>query len=119
MDAKNVSAGKPKAGGAIFRAPLGTTLPTDATTALDPAFKALGYCSEEGITNENSPESDNKKAWGGDVVLTLQTSKEDKFKVKLIECLNIEVLKTVYGSDSVTGDLENGIAVEVGSEELE
>ena len=42
-DAKNVSAGKPKIGGAIFRAPHGTTLPTDTAAALDPAFKALGY----------------------------------------------------------------------------
>ena len=36
----NVTAGKPKIGGAVFRAALGSTLPTDATTALDAAFKS-------------------------------------------------------------------------------
>ena len=40
-DTKNVTTGKPKKGGAIFRAPLGTTLPVDAKSALDPAFKRL------------------------------------------------------------------------------
>ena len=54
-DAKNVSAAQPKVGGAIFRAPLGTKLPKDAKTDLDAAFKALGYCSEDGVTNSNSP----------------------------------------------------------------
>ena len=92
MDVKNVSAGKPKIGGAIFRAPLGTELPTDAKLALDPAFKELGYCSDDGITNSNSPETDNVKAWGGDTVLDLQTSKEDSFQYKLIEITNVEAL---------------------------
>lgn len=39
----NVTTAKPKIGGAVYSAPLGTALPTDATTKLDDAFKALGY----------------------------------------------------------------------------
>ena len=118
-DAKNVSAAQPKVGGAIFRAPVGTTLPTDAKTDLDVAFKALGYCSEDGVTNSNSPETDNEKAWGGDTVLNMQTSKEDSFKFKLIEILNVDVLKTVYGDDNVSGDLEKGIIIKANNEEAE
>ena len=37
-NASNVAAGKPKIGGAVYRAPSGTAVPTDATTALTAAF---------------------------------------------------------------------------------
>lgn len=115
----NVSAGKPKVSGAIYRAPLGSTLPTDATTDLDAAFKAMGYISEDGYTNTNSPESDNIKAWGGDTVLTVQTEKPDEHQFTLLEVLNTDVLAAVYGSDNVTGDLATGITVKANSAEAE
>ena len=118
-DVMNVSAGKPKVGGAIFRAPLGTALPTDAKTELNAAFKSLGYMSEEGLVNENSPESESVKGWGGDIVLENQTGKPDKFRFTMIEALNIEVLKAVYGDKHVSGDLSTGIEVEANTEEQE
>lgn len=117
----NVSAGKPKVSGAIYRAPLssGLTLPTDATTALGTDFKALGYVSDDGLTNTNSPDSETIKAWGGDTVLTIQTEKPDEFQLTLIEVLNTDVLAAVYGSSNVTGSLTAGITVKANADEPE
>lgn len=100
--ATNVTAAKPKVGGEVYRAPLGTTLPTDATSALNAAFKSLGYNDASGLANDNNPVTQPIKAAGGDVVLNVQTEKNDTFKVTLIEALNDDVLKAVYGDGNVT-----------------
>lgn len=119
MDSKKVTAAQPKTGGAAFRAPVGTALPTDATTALNDAFESLGYLSVDGLVNANSPSSDKAKAWGGDTVLNFQTDKPDTFKFTMIEALNVAVLKSVYGDANVTGTMEAGITIKANSQDQE
>lgn len=116
--ATNVTVGKPKVGGAVHWAPLATTLPTSATDTLDAAFVDLGYVSEDGLTNNNSPESDTVKAWGGDTVLSLQTDRPDTFALTLLESMNEDVLKTVYGSSNVTKDGSGNLTVKATAQEM-
>jgi len=117
-DVRYVTAGRPKTGGAVHRAPAGTTAPTDAATALGEAFVDQGYVSDSGIVNNNSPSSESVKAWGGDTVLDLQTEKPDTWALTLISAKDVAVLKTVYGEDNVTGTLETGITVTANAKEL-
>ena len=115
----NVTAGKPNIGGAIWQGDATATLPTDALAALGSGFKCLGYISDDGLTASNSPNATPVKAWGGDTVLTILGDKSDQFSFKLIEVLNLDVLKTVFGEENVTGDLENGITVKANASDLD
>lgn len=118
MDSQKVTYGKSAVSGPIYSAPVGSTLPKSADEELDGAFIPLGYCSDDGLTNANELESEDIKAWGGDTVLTIQNGKTDKFTFKLIEALNVDVLKTVYGEENVTGSLEAGIVVKANGKPL-
>lgn len=114
----NVSAGKPKIGGAVFSAPYGSTLPESAAATLDAAFQNMGYMADSGVVNSNSMSSNPLRAWGGDIVLVTQESKDDTFQYTMIEILNTHTLKSVYGSDNVSGALETGISVRANGKEL-
>ena len=100
--AANVTAGKPKLTGAIFTAPIGTTLPTTATADLNSAFKCLGYISEDGMKHEITRETETVKDWGGNTVLTSQTEYEEKFTFTALEMLKKEVLQVIFGDSNVT-----------------
>lgn len=118
--ASNVTVGKPRVAGGIYRAPLGTTLPTDATTDLGSAFEEMGYVSDDGVTNSLSPDVNILKAWGGDVVYATDNGKTDTFAMTLIETLKAAVLKAVHGTDNVTGtDAATGLATTVNNDPAE
>lgn len=116
--ATNVSAGKPKIGGAIFRAPVGTTLPTNASGTLDTAFVGLGFMSDAGLTNGSGITTNSVRSWGGETVLTTQENRDDTFVMQLIESLNENVLKVFHGDSNVTGTLATGITVTANSKDL-
>ena len=111
--AMKVTTGKPKVSGAVFTAPLGTTLPTDATTALASAFVGLGYVSEDGLENSTDMSISTIKEWGGLVVYNSLEELTDQFKLTLIEAENVDVLKTVYGDSHVSVAQDGTIHVEV------
>jgi len=98
----NVVAGKPLASGGALNGPLGTALPTNASTPADAAFKALGYISEDGLTETTERSTEKVRAWGGDTVKVIQTEFAATFSFSFIESVNGDVLKVVYGDSNVT-----------------
>lgn len=115
--ASNVTTGKPKTGGAVFMAPVGTTAPTSAVATLDNAYKDLGFVSEDGVTESVSISTTNIKEWGGGIVLVTQDEKTATLKFKLIEYLNADVQKFVNGDSNVTGTITAGMHIAVNGDE--
>lgn len=100
--ARNVAAAKPKVGGGVYKLPLGSPLPTDATTALDASAVALGYVSEDGIQPSNETSVEQIKAWGGDIVAALATDSTREFEFTLIGLFDADVQKFINGDENVT-----------------
>lgn len=113
----NVSAAKPKVGGAIWWAPAGTEAPTDAVTPLTNAFKNVGYVSEDGLTEKETRTSQKDKAWGGDTVNYSQTEYEKSYSFKMIET-NETTMGILHGAKNVTATGGNLSKVVHTAEEL-
>ena len=116
--ATNVSTGKPKISGGIYRAPIGTTLPTDATTALGNDFVSLGYIATGGVTHGFNLETGEYRAWGGDLVLSMLNSKTHTFAFGLIEVLNQTTYETIYGEDNISSLTGGGFKVSAKGDDM-
>ena len=110
---ENVSVGKPLLAGSVYRAPVGTALPTAADAALGSAFNSVGYISEDGVTWHYSAETEEYRAWGGDVVLEEATDVEDTAQFTMIESLNMQAAKAYWGDGAVVSTGE-GYKISVG-----
>lgn len=97
----NVSSAKGVKGGYIFRAPVGTALPTDIETTLDPAFKVLGFISDDGYVESLETDSEDIVDMNGDLMDSPQTSRVESAQFTLAE-IKAETLKVQYGDENVT-----------------
>ena len=102
----NVSAGKGVKGGYIFSAPVGTELPTDIKSKLDPAFKCLGFISEDGYVETIDEDSDDLVDMNGDIMDSTSGNRVESAQFTLAE-IKADALKRQYGERNVTD--ENGV----------
>ena len=105
----NVSAGKGVKGAYAFVAPVGTTLPTDIKSKLDPAFKCLGFISEDGYVETVDEDSDDIVDMNGDVMDSTNSNRVESAQVTFAE-VKASTLKLLYGDSNVT-DADGVIAV--------
>lgn len=102
IDVAQTLAASPNITSGAWRAPLGTTLPIDTTTALSAPLVPLGYVGDQGVTrNENRPNT-KKFAWGGALVASLQQSYSVTYKFQLLQPLDPDVLMAVHSDGNVT-----------------
>lgn len=102
----NVSSAKGVKGGYIFSAPVGTPLPTDIKTPLDPAFKCLGFLSEDGYVETVDEDADDINDMNGDVMDSTNSKRVESAQLTFAE-IKAATLKRQYGDNNVTD--ENGI----------
>lgn len=88
--------------GGIKFAPLGTATPTDPTTALNTAFKELGYVNEDGLKLSHDASDDKIKVWGGVAIRTIRSDFSATITGTLLSTLDVDVLKTVFGDGQVS-----------------
>lgn len=105
-NADNVAFAKGGVSGTVYRAPKGTDLPEDATTALPDVWKSVGYIGEDGITFSEDTDTTSINEMGGNAVKTVVSSYSETAQFVMIET-NEHSLKERYGDKNVEWDETN------------
>lgn len=69
----------------VYAGAIGTTAPTDTTTALNVAFKDLGFVTEDGFTEQREQDTKDHYATGGVLIRTTRSKHKRSFKVTTLE----------------------------------
>ena len=103
MDKNEVGVGSALATGAIWVAPQGTTLPTDATTTLDSGtWSLLGFTSDAGVQISETTSNNAIRAWEGrSEVYNVRTEYTEQIQFMPIQ-VNETVLNLLWGDDEVS-----------------
>jgi len=100
---KNVFVPGVKVTGLALWAPSGTTVPTNANTALASAFVNLGYITDDWYKlSPDKSGGDAIKAAGGDTIVHSATTIDYTMTLNCAE-LNMQVAKVAAGTANVTG----------------
>lgn len=92
--------------GAVYVAPTGTTAPADSSTALNVAFKDLGFISADGIAETIDRSTNQIRAWQNGSLVREVTS-EGTYSVSLTFLeTNLDVLQLYYGATITGGALD-------------
>lgn len=103
LEKSNVLVGTPDqlTTGAIAKAPLGSTLPTDAVAALDAAFADSGYISENGLSLTPSVSTADIRDWSGGLVRRIIQTFDGTLGWEMLQT-DEESLKVAFGDANVT-----------------
>lgn len=95
--------------GALWKAPIGTTLPVDSDpfAALDAAFTNLGYISDDGVTENLDDSVDDVVAWQSATTVRSSTTESTlSLELMLIETKGT-VLEAFYRGSTITNVAAN------------
>lgn len=110
-NAARVGVGAAPVTGAIFVAPAGTALPTDAETALANTYVCIGYTSSDGVTVSESTSSTDIRAWEGQaVVYTTMSEYTEQIQFTPIQ-IDADAYKLIWGDSAVTVDNDGNITI--------